>query len=207
MASYPSSQLSFFGRPSLLPISFRIALYIFLFSGTGLLLAQQQPARLDLSVTYIGERSLKASTSQNFWMQGGSIELGANLYRGWGIAADVTGTHTGSIGTSGLQLSLVTTTFGPRYRWHADRRLSLYGQGLIGEANSFRSIFPATAGSQSDGNGFAAQVGGGIDYRISYRFAFRVLDAAWLRTQLPNSTDNVQNNLRLGAGVVLRFAH
>ena len=190
-----------------MPTSFRIALYMFLLSGTGLLLAQQQPARLDLSVTYIGERSLKASTSQNFWMQGGSIELGANLYRGWGIAADVTGTHTGFIGTSGLQLSLVTTTFGPRYRWHADRRLSLYGQGLIGEANGFRSIFPATAGSQSDANGFAAQVGGGIDYRLSYRFAFRVLDAAWLRTQLPNSTDNVQNNLRLGAGVVLRFAH
>jgi Outer membrane protein beta-barrel domain len=199
--------LSFFVRPSLLPTSFRIALYMFLLSGTGLLLAQQQPARLDLSVTYIGERSLKASTSQNFWMQGGSIELGANLYRGWGIAADVTGTHTGSIGTSGLQLSLVTTTFGPRYRWHADRRLSLYGQGLIGEANGFRSVFPATAGSQPDANGFAAQVGGGIDYRLSDRFAFRVLDAAWLRTRLPNSTDNVENNLRLGAGVVLRFAH
>ena len=180
---------------------------MFLFSGAGLLLAQQQPAKLDLSVTYIGERSLKASTSQNFWMQGGSIELGANLYHGWGIAADVTGTHTSSIGTSDLPSSLVTTTFGPRYRWHADRRLSLYGQGLIGEANGFHSIFPATVGSQPDANGFAAQVGGGIDYRISYRFAFRVLDAAWLRTQLPNSTDNVQNNLRLGAGVVLCFAH
>jgi hypothetical protein len=189
-----------------LPPSFRIALYMLLLSGTSLLLAQQQPPKLDLSVTYIGERSLKASTSQNFWMQGGSIELGANLWRGWAIAADVTGTYTGSIGTSGLQLSLITTTFGPRYRWHAARHLSLYGQGLIGEANGFHSIFPATAGSQPGANGFAAQVGGGIDYRLSDRFAFRVLDAAWLRTQLPNSTDNAENNLRLGAGAVLRFA-
>jgi hypothetical protein len=28
------------------------------------------------------------------------------------------------------------------------------------------------------------------------------LDAAWLRTQLPNATTNAQNNARLGAGVV-----
>jgi hypothetical protein len=190
-----------------LPISFRIALFISLLAGTGRLQAQAPiPGRLDLSVTYIGERSLTANTSENFWMQGGSIELGANVWRGWGIAADVTGVHAGSIGTSGVPLSLVKTTFGPRYRWHADRRLSLYGQGLIGEANGFRSIFPTTAGLQTSANGFAAQVGGGIDYRLANRFALRVLDAAWSRTQLPNSTDNVQNNLRLGAGVVLRSA-
>jgi hypothetical protein len=179
-----------------------------LLSATGLLHAQgSQPNRLDLSITYIGERSLKANASQTFWLQGGSIELGANVWRGWGIAADVSGTHTDSIGSSGLPLSLVMITFGPRYRWHADRRVSLYGQGLIGEANGLRSIFPTTAGSQAEANGFAAQVGGGIDYRLSGRFAFRVLDAGWVRTQLPNSTDNVQNTLRLGAGIVLRFAH
>jgi hypothetical protein len=181
-------------------------LCILLLAGPGFLGAQEPRNRLDLSVTYIAERSLSANTSQNFWLQGGSIELGANVWKGWGIAADITGSHAGSIGASGVPLSLVTATFGPRYRWHADRRLSLYGQGLIGEANGFRSIFPANTGSQPDANGFAAQVGGGIDYRLSNRFAIRALDAAWSRTQLPNSTDNVQNNLRLGAGVVLRFA-
>lgn len=194
-----------------MPTSFRITLCMLLFSAAGTLhaqaLAQAQPPRLDVSVTYAAERSLKANTSQNFWMQGGSIELGANVWHGWGIAADITGAHASSIGTSGVPLSLVTATFGPRYRWHADRRLSLFGEGLIGEANGFRSIFPTPAGSQPEANGFAAQIGGGIDYKLSDRFAIRVLDAAWSRTQLPNSTDNVQNTLRLGAGFVLRFAH
>jgi hypothetical protein len=176
-----------------------------LFSGASLLRAQQ-PNRLDLSATYIAERSLKANTSQNFWLQGGSIELGANVYHGWGIAADVTGTHAGSIGTSGIPLSLVTATFGPRYRWHADRRLSLYGEGLVGEANGFRSIFPTPAGSQPEANSLATQVGGGIDYRLSNRLAIRCLDAAWSRTQLPNSTNNTQNTLQLAAGVVWKFA-
>jgi hypothetical protein len=191
-----------------LPTSFRISLCMLLLSGTSILCAQAPPSRrLDLSFTYIAERSLKANTSQNFWMQGGSMELGANVWRGWGVAADLTGVHTGSIGSSGLPLSLVTITFGPRYRWHPDRRLSLYGQGLIGEANGFGGIFPTPTGSQPGANGLAAQVGGGIDYRLSDRFAIRILDAEWSRTQLPNSTDDVQNTLRLGAGIVLRFAH
>ena len=164
-----------------------------------------KPTRLDLGVTYVAERSLKADSSQNFWTQGGSIELGANVWHGWGIAANITGTHTGSIGSSAIPLSLVTATFGPRYRWHADGRLSLYGEGLIGEANGFHSLLPTIAGSQSSANGFSAQVGGGVDYSLSNRFALRLLDAAWSRTQLPNGTDNVQNNLRLAAGVVLRF--
>lgn len=188
-----------------MPTSFRIALCMLLLASTSFLRAQQ-PGRLDLSVTYIAERSLKANTSQNFWLQGGSIELGANVYHGWGIAANVTGTHAGSIGTSNIPLSLVTATFGPRYRWHADRRLSVYGEGLAGEANGFRSLFPTPAGSQPEANGLATQVGGGVDYKLSNRLAIRVLDAAWARTQLPNSTDNVQNTLRLGAGIVWRFA-
>jgi opacity protein-like surface antigen len=191
-----------------LPTSFRIALCLLLLAGSVSLEAQTQvPSRLDLAVTYISGNSLKANSNENFWMQGGSIQIGANAWRGWGIAADITGSHSGSIGASGIPISLVTATFGPRYRWHAGRRFSLYGQGLIGEANGFGSIFPTPAGSQSGANSFALQTGGGVDYRLSDRFAIRVLDAAWLRTQLPNATDNVQNNLRLGAGIVICFPH
>jgi hypothetical protein len=179
---------------------------LLLLAGTSSLQAQSSQNKLDLAVTYTAEHSLKANTSQNFWMQGGSVELGANVWHGLGIAARVTGTHAGSIGTSGVPLSLVTVTFGPRYRWHADHRISIYGENLIGEANGFRSLFPSTAGQQPEANSFASQVGGGIDYRFSNRFAIRALDAAWSRTQLPNSTDNVQNTLRLGAGVIVRFA-
>lgn len=197
---------SSFRKPLHVPPSFRLALCIVLLAGTSFLRAQSLQNKLDLAVTYSAGRSLKTNASQNFWMHGGSVELGANVWHGLGIAAGVTGMHAGSIGSSGVPLSLVTVIFGPRYRWHADRRISIYGEGLIGEADGFRSLFPAKTGQQQDANGFASQVGGGIDYRLSGRFAIRGLDAAWLRTQLPNSTDNVQNTLTLGAGIVLRFA-
>jgi hypothetical protein len=189
-----------------LPTSFRITLCILLLAGTSSLQAQSSQNKLDFAATYAAERSLKSNTSQSFWMQGGSVELGANIWHGLGIAAGATGANSSSIGTSGVPLSLVTVTFGPRYRWHADHRISIYAEGRIGEANGFRSLFPAKTGQQSEANGFASQVGGGIDYRLSNRFAIRALDAAWSRTQLPNSTDNVQNTLWLSAGIVLRFA-
>ncbi|QMV19925.1 hypothetical protein GOB94_15490 [Granulicella sp. 5B5] len=170
-------------------------------------LGQHQTSKLDLGVTYIAEKSLKASTDQNFWLNGGSVELGVNLWHGWGVAADIAGSHTGSIGSSGIPLSLVTETFGPRYRWHAEHRISVYGEALVGEANGFRSLFPVTTGTQSDANSLGLQIGGGLDYRLKRSFAVRLMDAAWVRTQLPNATDNVQNTLRLGAGLVIRFGH
>jgi hypothetical protein len=63
-----------------LPILLRIMFCILLLTGSGFLRAEEPKlTRLDLAVTYIGERSVKANTSENFWMQGGSIELGANF--------------------------------------------------------------------------------------------------------------------------------
>jgi len=209
MISSSRTVLSFSGRSPFVPISFRIALCLLLLSGTGSLRAQTSQSRdshagLDLAFSYVGERSLKAATGQNFWMQGGSVELGIDFFHGLGVAAEIAGTHTGSIGTSGVPLSLVSITCGPRYRWHAGRRNSLYGEAMIGEADGFQSLFPATSGSLTSSNNLAVQVGGGVDFQLSNRFALRV-DAAWVRTQLPNATDNVQDTLRLGGGIAFHF--
>ena len=177
-----------------------------LLTGAAALRAQEGP-KLDVAVAFIAQRSLKANAGQNFWMEGGSIQLGANVWKGWGIAADVTAAHSSSIGSSGIPLSFETTTFGPRYRWHANRKWSPYGEALVGEANAFNTLVPTLFGTQTEANSLALQIGGGLDYKLKQHLAVRVLDAAWLRTHIPNSTDNVQNTLRLGAGVVILFGH
>jgi hypothetical protein len=161
--------------------------------------------KVDVAVTFIAERSLRSTTPDTFWMQGGSIELGASIWHGMGIAANISGTHTGAIGATTVPLSLVTATFGPRYRWHADHRISIYCEGLVGEANGFKSLFPTPTGSQTSVNGFATQAGGGLDYQLSQRIGVRAIEAAWQHTQLPNGTNNTQNDLRIGAGFILRF--
>lgn len=163
--------------------------------------------RVDLAPTFNEERSLKAGTEQSFWLTGGALEIGANLYKGLGVALNVTGSTATSIGSSGVPVSLVTVAAGPRYRWHADRRISVYGEGLAGEASGFRSFFPTSAGGQTSSNSLAVQVGGGVDVNLNKRFAARFLEASYVRTILPNATDTQQNILRVGAGIVLRFGH
>jgi peptidoglycan-associated lipoprotein len=186
----------------MLKISF-LSRSLFLFFVAASLHAQSRP--LEVSVTYTAARSLKAATSQDFWMQGGSMELATDVWKGFGIAVDITGLHTNSVGSGGVPLSLITATFGPRYRWHPSHRVSLYSQVLTGEANGFDSVFPTPSGVDMSANSLALQMGGGMDYHLSSHLAFRVVDAEWLRTQLPNGTNNIQNTLRLGAGVVFRF--
>jgi peptidoglycan-associated lipoprotein len=165
---------------------------------------EQAPARFDVAATY---NSLLANvtTGEEFSMQGGSVQAQARLWRRLCAVADVAGFHTGNVNGSGIGLDLITATFGPRYVWSPSRsRVVFFGQALIGEAHGSNSIFPSSTGTNSSGNSFALQLGGGVDYLWTDRLSLRALDADWLRTQLPNATTNVQNNLRLGIGVIYR---
>lgn len=133
------------------------------------------------------------------------------FYHGIGIKADVTGAHTGNIGSSSVGLTLITATFDPTYTWtlpyHAasPRQWRFFGESLLGVANGMDSVFPDPAGAFSDAESMALQVGGGADLMLSRHFAVRLIQADWLRTQLPNGAANVQNNLQLGAGLVFRL--
>jgi hypothetical protein len=67
------------------------------------------------------------------------------------------------------------------------------------------SYFPTPAAGLTDYNTFALQVGGGVDIGLSRHFSVRAFQADWLCAQFPNSTTNVQNTFRIGAGLVVRF--
>lgn len=60
------------------------------------------------------------------------------------------------------------------------------------------------SGATSSASGLALKVGGSMNYTLSRRLAVRVVEANWLRTQLPNATTDVQNNLYIGTGLILR---
>ena len=189
-----------------MPRSSVIAAWILLLPAASIVQAQKAPApKADLAIVGGGARSLRANTAQGVWLASGSVELGINVWRGFGAAANITGSHVGSIGASGVPFSSVTETFGPRYRWHEGHKLSVFGEGLIGEGNGFGSLFPGPGGVQTQSGVLAAEVTGGVDYRIDKHIAVRALDAGWVRTSFANGTDNVQNYLRLNAGVVFNF--
>lgn len=170
-------------------------------------------ATVDVAITY---DSLHANhiTGDNFWMQGGAVELGARLYRGLGIAARVEGGHVGAANANGVPLSLVTTVFGLRYRVASrSGRYVIFGDGLAGQSNGFHSLFSKgsgpvgspSVGTTTSSNALAVEIGGGLDVSLSRRLAVRAIEALYLRTGFPNSTTNIQNNLSLGAGIVFRL--
>ena len=160
---------------------------------------------IDLALTYAADRSTPIDSS-GFWRQGGALELSAEAYRGLGIAMNIEGSRVANIQGSGVNLTTVTTTFGPRYTWlPRSRKIAVFGQALIGESHGLDSTFPSPSGAQTDFNTFALQIGGGLDLRLSRHLAVRALQADWVRTQFANGTNNIQNSLRLSAGIVLRF--
>jgi opacity protein-like surface antigen len=161
---------------------------------------------LEIAIMY---DTLHASTSggSNFWLQGGGVQAQGYFSHGLGVVADMAGEHTANMHGSGVGLDMMTVTIGPRYTWQPSRyrRYALYGQSLVGLANGFNSVFPGSGGATASDSGLALKVGGGVDYTLSRRIAVRVLEASWLRTQLPSATTDAQNNLHLGAGLILRF--
>jgi opacity protein-like surface antigen len=178
------------------------------------LAAQNHATRgtLEVAVNYNAARNGEV---QPFWFQGGNVQLEGRFWRGLGAVAEVGGLHTANMHGAGVGLDLITASFGPRYtialhdvvarraaRFDANRRVTLYGETLAGVANGLHSVFPATGAAEDSATGFALALGGGINYRLSSRLSVRALEANWLRTTVPNGTDNVQNNLRLGAGLV-----
>lgn len=165
----------------------------------------EMPSSLDVALTYDASQA-NIVPGNNFWLQGGSVQVHARFWAGWGVVADVAGLQTGNVQGGGVGLSLVTATFGPRYtRSIAHRRYAVFGQVLVGEVNGFDSVFPTANGVESSANGLALKTGGGVNVGLSRHVAVRAFEADWLRTQLPNGTTGVQNNVRVGAGMVFKF--
>jgi len=160
---------------------------------------------LSLALT-LDSAGANITTSNSFWLTGGSAELSASLSHGFGFTANVTGLHTGNSG-GGVPVNLLIETFGPSYslQSHLGKHpATFFVHGLVGEANGFSGVYPKSTAPDSSANGFAAKVGGGLDLKVSHHISVRLVEANWLRTQLPNSTTNIQNDLELGAGIVFR---
>lgn len=141
-----------------------------------------------------------------FWMQGAGVQLHDQFWRGLGATGDAAVLHTSAMNNQSAGLDLVTATFGPRYTWsRAHSRYALFGQFLAGEAFGSHSVFPGATTSTDSATSMALLAGGGLNVHLRKRLSLRALEANWLRTTLPNASTNVQNSLRLGAGLVFQF--
>ena len=165
----------------------------------------------DLAVTYAAERAeLAPGNCGCSWLQGGSADASVTFRSGLGIVASVTGDHASNF-APGVDVNKVAFMAGPRYTYTAwtgqaattdVRRMQLYGQVLFGGVHAFNGVFPATAGTTSSATSFALQAGAGLNLFFSKNFGVRLLEVDYVRTALPNSASNTQNDLRLACGLL-----
>jgi outer membrane immunogenic protein len=143
-----------------------------------------------------------------FSLNGGNATFTWPLGSGkFAAAGDINVVHAGSVSSQGESLTLGTYTAGARYLPFAGHSAwQPFGQALIGVAHSTGTLVQgANSGSANAGAAFATNIGGGLDLRTGSRFSIRLVEADYLLTTFDNGSNNHQNNIRIGAGVVIRF--
>jgi peptidoglycan-associated lipoprotein len=178
--------------------------------------AQDAPAHesagrpeIALDYTYLRSNAPPASCSC-FNLFGGSATFAwpLKLDKGqFALVGDITAVHANGISSGGYSLTLSTYTAGARYLPYVGRSpLQPFGEVLAGMVHSNGSL--VNGGTANVPNAFAAfatNLGGGVDIHTGSHMNLRLLEADYVLTTVDNGRNNIQNNLRLSGGVVIRF--
>jgi hypothetical protein len=171
--------------------------------------ATEKPSRAELALGYAYLHSNAPPGSCGcFNLNGGSATFAWPLKQGsFALVGDIVSVYANGVSANGYSIILSAFSAGVRYS-PPMRHSSLhpFGQLLLGAAHSSGTLVQGSnPGAANASAAFAANVGGGLDLRTSQRISIRLIEAGYLVTTFDNGTNNHQNNLRIGAGVVVRF--
>ena len=171
--------------------------------------APENPTRAELALGYTYMHSNAPPGGCGcFNLNGGSATFAWAIKPGkWDLVGDITSAHASNISAAGYGLTLSAFTAGVRYlpRFHHSS-LQPFGQVLVGIAHSSGTLVQGSnSATTNPGAAFASNLGGGLDLNTTRRFSIRLFEADYLVTTFNNGTNNHQNNLRIGAGVVVHF--
>jgi hypothetical protein len=143
-----------------------------------------------------------------FGLDGASLTLAVPILPGpFAFAGDVTSAENTSIAPNNYHLTLSTFTAGLRYTPNlCATRLHPFAQATTGFAHASQDLVKGYGASVPNAAvTLAVDLGGGVDLDLNHRFRLRLAQASYLMTTFDNGANNRQNNLRLSAGLVLRF--
>jgi len=125
-----------------------------------------------------------------------------------GLVVELNGESKSNI-EPGVNLTQFSVLGGARYTFHLAKNnphgFDLYGQVLGGGVFASNSLFPGPSAATNSANSSAIQLGGGANFRLTHCIALRLLEADFISTHLPNSTNQRQYDVRFSNGVVFRF--
>jgi len=164
----------------------------------------------DLAVSYSPEHAELVPGMCCFWMKGAGADAAVTAWKGFGVAASLTGEHAANY-VPGFDVNKIAFLAGPRYTYTAwtsnagaaaTPRVQIFGQGLFGGVHAFNGVFPTSTGTTSSAGSYSIQAGGGLEVFFFRNFGVRLLEADYVRTALPNGASNTQNDVRIAFGVI-----
>jgi hypothetical protein len=180
-------------------MSFRIACLLAVLSFAHATFAQQEVTKTETStgLTYIRANTADGQCSC-FSLVGASSTFVWNASERYSGVVDVGYQRTTTINSTANSLGLMTYMAGPRISFRG-QKFTVFGQALAGGVRSNSNS------AYNNASGFAGSAGGGVDVRLTPRISWRILQADYLLTRVPNFSNNVQNNVRFTTGIVLRL--
>jgi outer membrane immunogenic protein len=144
-----------------------------------------------------------------FGVNGGGVSASWNVRGPWSVVADFSSQTATGAPTVGSSLTLTSGLGGARYElprlrrnWiHGAHRVQPFAQILVGVSHAGGGA----AGLGDGTNRFAARAGGGLDVPVSRRFSVRG-QIDYFATTFANATNDHQNNLLIGAGLVYHWS-
>jgi outer membrane immunogenic protein len=162
----------------------------------------------DVAFTY---HWLRTNTSPGecgcFDLNGGGISSSWNVRPRWALVAEVSSEYAGNVLSTGNSLTLISYLAGARYRlpqpWlRGHHSPQPFAQLLLGAGHAGGGV----AGTADGAYAFVTRMGGGIDVPLNPRVAVRMIQVDYNLSRYTNATNDHQNNLLLGAGVVLHWS-
>lgn len=176
--------------------------------------AQESAVPADLGFSFLQERTkfVGSGTDRYFMMRGAKVDFAYELAKGIGLAVSGTGLSTVNLrGT--LDVEQIAMMAGPRYTWNwghitptaVNRKGGVYVEGKAGYVIAISGAYPVNGAVMDHASALTYMGGAGVNLHVYDRFDLRPLELEYVRNQLPNGGTNVQNSLRLGAGINFHF--
>jgi len=181
-------------------------LLLSLFGAAQIVKAQEQASKLEAYGGYYYVRfNVNASAAgggpaESFNGNGGGGQLEYNTNNWLGVVGDLAGYGATATTNGALVGGAFTYLFGPRVNFRHGK-VTPFVQALFGGIYTTAGI-----GTSASENNFAMTAGGGIDVKVSKHVSVRPIQAEYFMTKIPDNLNNRQDNLRIGAGIVVRLS-
>jgi outer membrane immunogenic protein len=181
---------------------------ILLLVGASASLAQQDTYSGDAAAAYHWVRTNAGPGECGcFGTNGGGVSGSWNFHGPWSAVVDISAETTSGAPPVNNSLTLVSYLAGARYKipqpwFEGNHKPSPFAQIILGAAHAGGGEAGVADGSYR----FATRIGGGIDVPLNSHFAVRVVQIDYYLTTFANATNDHQNNLLVGAGIVYHWS-